>query len=410
MSTIVLRQTKGSALTFAEGDANFENLNDDKLENITSESIGDLSDVTATTPTAGQVLTYMASGQWENQDASAGATQLNELSDIDPSLAPSEGQVLSWNNANMRFEANTLTIPSDTNDLTNGAGYITSSALSGYATESYVYNSITGFVDITGVADGYIIKWDSSSNKFLSVDPDAVATVDGNVTSIDDQRNPNTITLDNTDGIAMGDTIQFQGTDVTSAGLMVDTDYYLNADVGSGAWEISDNTMTPVTLTALGSYTDFTYSVTPAGSGSGSNLSDLSDVNVAGATDGDILKYDSGSMQWQSANTLSNITLQDITLQNYVEGIYDIGSNDSPGISANSGAVQTVSITSGLSLNDWASNPGESVTLIVSGTGTLSGTSNYKFAGGATDLTSYSIVSIFYDGTTYWTSVNTDFQ
>jgi hypothetical protein len=32
MATIVTRTGKGSALTFAEGDANFTNLNDDKLE------------------------------------------------------------------------------------------------------------------------------------------------------------------------------------------------------------------------------------------------------------------------------------------------------------------------------------------------------------------------------------------
>jgi hypothetical protein len=119
MSTIVLRQTKGSALTFAEGDANFSNLNNDKLEDITNESIGDLSDVTTTTPSEGQVLTWTASGQWENQDASAGATQLSELSDVDSGLAPSNGQVLVWNNSNMAFEAQTLSIPSDIDDLSN---------------------------------------------------------------------------------------------------------------------------------------------------------------------------------------------------------------------------------------------------------------------------------------------------
>ena len=32
MATIVTRTGKGSALTFAEGDANFTNLNDDKIE------------------------------------------------------------------------------------------------------------------------------------------------------------------------------------------------------------------------------------------------------------------------------------------------------------------------------------------------------------------------------------------
>lgn len=105
MATITLRSVKGSALTFAEGDANFTNLNTDKLEDITNESIADLSDVTLTTPTAGQLLTYGAGG-WENQDAAAGgATQLNELSDIDASLAPTDGQILVYNNTSGFFEA-----------------------------------------------------------------------------------------------------------------------------------------------------------------------------------------------------------------------------------------------------------------------------------------------------------------
>lgn len=58
MSTIVLRSVKGSALTSAEGDSNFSNLNTDKLENITSESIGNLSDVDLTGNANDYILVY----------------------------------------------------------------------------------------------------------------------------------------------------------------------------------------------------------------------------------------------------------------------------------------------------------------------------------------------------------------
>jgi hypothetical protein len=74
MATIVTRTGKGSALTFAEGDANFTNLNNDKLENITNESVGDLSDVDTTTvsPTDGQVLTWdNATSVWMPMDTGA---------------------------------------------------------------------------------------------------------------------------------------------------------------------------------------------------------------------------------------------------------------------------------------------------------------------------------------------------
>jgi len=192
MATVTLRNTKGSALTFTEMDDNFSNLNTDKLEDITSESIGNLSDVdttgvannsilkynstsgnweigldtdtgivytdlsvgaegtpsgdgslaynnttgefTYTPPTAsglgaleditgesigdlsdvtfaslasGDVLSYNGAN-WENTPgAAAGATQLNELSDVDASLAPSDGQILVYNTTNGYFQAET---------------------------------------------------------------------------------------------------------------------------------------------------------------------------------------------------------------------------------------------------------------------------------------------------------------
>ena len=240
MATITLRSVKGSALTFAEGDANFTNLNNDKLEDITNEPIGDLSDVTTTTPSEGQVLTWTASGQWENQDASAGATQLNELSDIDPSLAASDGQVLVYNNTNMYFEAQTKS----------------------FATGSELENLVE---DTTPQLGGNL---DGQGNK-----------------------------------------------------------------------------------------------------------------------------------------------VEDVELDNYKETIYSLGSTDTPTIDVANGNVQSVTITSGLTLPAFSNaETGQSVTLLVTGTGTVSGGITHKFAGGNTTLTTSSVISIFYDGSNYWTSVATDFQ
>lgn len=98
-------------------------------------------------------------------------------------------------------------------------------------------------------------------------------------------------------------------------------------------------------------------------------------------------------------------------LKDYKETVYSLGSTDNPSISISNGNVQSVTITSALNLpafSDAAS--GQSVTLIVSGSGSASGTGAYKFAGGNKTLTNDSVVSIFYDGTTYFTSIATDFQ
>lgn len=105
-------------------------------------------------------------------------------------------------------------------------------------------------------------------------------------------------------------------------------------------------------------------------------------------------------------NVISNPVLKD-----YAETIHSLGSTDSPTITVSNGNVQSVTISAGLALPAFAdAATGQSVTLLVSGSGTVSGTGAYKFASGNTTLTTSSVISIFYDGTTYWTSVATDFQ
>ena len=103
--------------------------------------------------------------------------------------------------------------------------------------------------------------------------------------------------------------------------------------------------------------------------------------------------------------------VEDVELDNYKETIYAIGSDDTPAIDVANGNVQSVTISSALTLPAFSNaETGQSVTLLVNGSGTATGTAAYKFAGGNTTLTTSSVVSIFYDGTTYWTSIATDFQ
>jgi hypothetical protein len=88
-----------------------------------------------------------------------------------------------------------------------------------------------------------------------------------------------------------------------------------------------------------------------------------------------------------------------------------LGSTDTPSIDPLNGNVQTITISSGLALPTFnGEQPGQSVTLLVTGSGTATGATGYLFAGGNTDLTTNSVVSIVYDGTNYWASIATDFQ
>ena len=338
MSTIVLRSTKGSALTFAEGDANFSNLNNDKLENITTESIGDLSDVNTTNVQNGSILKYDSM---------------------------SSSFVVST-------DANTTYAISAVSEMSNAKITLTDSA--------------------AGTDDIYIAP---GSNISLSVVNDTIE-------------------------------ISATGTGIALTDLSVGTE---GMPIGNGAIGYNSGTgvftYTPPTASGIGALADITSE----------SIGNLSDVSVTNPQDLHILAYSGGNWvnTFANLNALSDVSLtntasnqilsyngsqfvntdkiENIELDNYKETVYSIGPNDSPIITVSNGNVQTVSIVAGLALPAFTdAAAGQSVTLLVSGSGTATGTGNHIFAGGNTTLTTNSVVSIFYDGTTYWTSIATDFQ
>ena len=102
--------------------------------------------------------------------------------------------------------------------------------------------------------------------------------------------------------------------------------------------------------------------------------------------------------------------VSDLNLKDYKEVIYSLGTTDAPTLDPSNGNVQSVTIGSALTMPAFTSaSAGQSITLIVNGSGTASGTGAYIFASGSKVLTTKSIVSILYDGTTYWTSIATNF-
>ena len=77
MSSITTRSGKGSPLTNSEVDANFTNLNTDKLENITSESIKSLSDVySSMSPSDGQALVFDSTNGWQAENVTTDTSAL----------------------------------------------------------------------------------------------------------------------------------------------------------------------------------------------------------------------------------------------------------------------------------------------------------------------------------------------
>jgi hypothetical protein len=95
MTTIYTRATKGSALSWTEGDANITNLNTDKIE------LTDLSVSTATASSGGSLSYNDTTGvfTFTPADVSAsGATTLDELTDV-VITTPVTGQILIYDGA-----------------------------------------------------------------------------------------------------------------------------------------------------------------------------------------------------------------------------------------------------------------------------------------------------------------------
>jgi len=318
MATIVTRSGKGSALTFAEGDANFTNLNNDKLENITNENIGDLSDVTIAAASNGQVLAYdSATSQWLNTTLSSSST-LDALTDTNiTGLA--DGQYLTYNSGSSEWQ--NVSFNQSLDDLSD--------------------------VSVSSAGPGQVLGFVSGSWQ-----PTTVSTKT-DLNSLDD------VTISNP---STGNILQY----------------------GPSGWE---NQAASFQLSS-----DF-----------GPQLAANLDSN-----DFSITNSNAGGDVTLSPNSGGKSIVNNI---NYYETPYALGSTDTPTINVANGNVQTVTITSGLTLPTFTSAiTGQSVTLIVTGSGTATGASGYKFAGGSTTLTSFSVVSVYYDGTNYWASIATDFQ
>jgi hypothetical protein len=313
-----------------------------------------------------------------------------------------------------------------------------------YHGTSKKFETASGGVSVTGTLNGHTIPGGAGTIALTSditahIDTQIVAGTDISVTQ-PDSGGAFTISYSGTPGLTdiVSDTTPQLGGPLDVNGNAIVTASGSNADIilnpdGSGKVNINNTYTLPNTdgtngqvLTTNGTGT---LSFTTV-SGGASALNDLTDVNASGPTNGQVIQYNSGASQWQTVTLsfLSNVSedttpqlggtldcqdnvVQSPDLKDYKETVYSLGTTDNPSISISNGNVQSVTISSGLNLPAFTdAATGQSVTLIVSGSGSATGTGAYIFAGGNKTLTTKSIVSIFYDGTNYWTSISTDFQ
>ena len=202
--TIVTRASKGSALTWTEGDANFTNLQDATI------SI---------------------------QAGAAGTTVTSDLNGTVTLVAGSN-----------------VTLTGD-----NTAKTVTIAASGGGELVSDTTPELGGDLDLKG----FNITDSTSLPKLggIRYPKITVSELPGTVTDVDSGRTPNAIELSSTFGIGFGTRIRFSGTSLAGTGLTADTDYYIVAGPFNGNYfEISTAPFaSPISISSPSNYTDFNY-------------------------------------------------------------------------------------------------------------------------------------------------------
>lgn len=382
MATIVTRTGKGSALTTAEMDANLTNLNSDKLENIVED----------TTPQLGGNLDV---GTNYITTADAGNVVV-----IDANLKVLDGNI-SVDTA-------------DTNlNLTPGSG--------------------TGTINLAG-SNGVQVTGDgtdatiftSSSNSNLKLDANGTGKIVLNRASKMqgelDVNNQSIVNNQTSGNIAL--TTNGAGAVVltTAAGLQVSSGYFTASGTNANA-TISANGTGYILLNQAGGVivTDTGasgYGVITGATSKGLSL--LSNGAASGVNDPQLALVNGGGISISggatSTTTFNGTNVSNLQLKDYKETVNDLGTTSgtiTPDVA--NGNVQKITLNGNLTFSAFANaEAGQSMTLIVDTNGTgRTLTSTMSFAGGTKTLSTtdtVDIISVFYDGTTYYASLATNFS
>lgn len=248
-----------------------------------------LTDVTAPSPTNGQVLVWdSATSRWVNGSAS-GSSSLDSLSDV-TTPTPSNGQALIWDSATSQWKNTTLAaIPSALDTLTDvtapsptdGQVLTWDSGTSRWVNEAVPTPSVPALDALTDVTapsptDGQALVWDSGTSRWVN---ETLTTGGGPLDGLTDVTAP------------------------TPADGQV-----LTWDSGTSAW-VNEAVPAPA-LDALSDVTAPSPSDGQAlvwntgtsrwvnGSTVASALDSLSDVTAPSPTDGQALVWDSGTSKW----------------------------------------------------------------------------------------------------------------
>lgn len=293
----------------------------------TRTSLSDLEDVSLLNLSDGQILKYNATTQmWENTNESGGASDLDDLSDVALSN-PSNGQVLTYNSTSQEWE--NADPSSDVSDISDLDDVDISSPINGqtlqYNSASQKWKNVTpassvqdlddlSDVTISSLSDEQVLGYDSTAqtwkNVTLPTPPVTDVEVDG--TSVITSGVAEINLTGKQDTLIAGNNIQIASDGKTISAT--DTTYSDFAGSAHG--------LVPPVSTQSGNFLkdDGTWSA-PA---TAEDLNDLSDVGITTPTNGQILRYNSTSQEWENSNETAGVSdlddLSDVSLTSLANG------------------------------------------------------------------------------------------
>ena len=231
--------------------------------------LNELSDVTLTSPSAGQALVYDGTNsRWVNGNIETGAAELDDLTDVDLTT-PSDGQVLIYDGTNDKWvNGNSSAGATELDELSDVT--LSSSIVAGAVLQYQPTGPDTG----TWTSSGYSPAFYMTQLRDVNIDDDYLDTKPFLMYDWDEDEWINTAL-----SVSMiGDL------DIDNASL--GTNQTLMYDGGSGKWENRD--------IYLGSLSD---------------NSNLKDVAMGGTTtEGDTLRYNAAINKWENAQMYYDVT------------------------------------------------------------------------------------------------------
>jgi len=271
--------------------------------------------LTGINPALGEPIFVTDTGKlWIGDGVTTGGVQINpnlsiqNLTDVEDTLTPANGQVLQWNTPNARWQAETLSIAQTLNDLTNV------DAVTGVATNKVLKYDAT--------ANGGAGGWVAGDEAFLSFDLDAQLASksidnlgDVSVSGSDTPTQGQYLIWDNARALFVPGDLDLAGASITN----------LTADIKGSVFG-DDSTLLVDAVNSKVIINNGQFSVT-----GDTLLSTQLEVNISGPTETDdtVLNVwnsdESSAVRINSLNGATSANISGMTLNGYYGGFPDSG-------------------------------------------------------------------------------------